>query len=477
MNFKKILAMASLIILLSVSWIILSMPVIKADTPDYFVAGFVYINGEKTDGIEVIVSVPGYENRSNISHYDADYDLHGLYKIGFYADQGQYANFTLHFGNNYVTPTPSNLYIDHPHPYFYYNVNLSITNDQPSSIELISPTDGSKVGSENKATLTVRVTDPDGHKMDVSFYDASTHAQIGGTQVNISSGSTASIVWSGLSAGTIYRWYAVADDGLNTTQSDTWSFTTKSSGGGGNNNPSPPPPPPPPPANQPPVADAGGPYFGLVSQSITFNGSSSYDPDGSITNYTWDFGDGSTGYGVSPTHIYNSAGIYTVTLTVTDNSNATNAVDTNTTTATISEKSFNYPPSIPIVSGPSTGHVNMSYNFTAISTDNDSATIQYTFNWGDGETTTTEFVPNGTAVHLNHTWHVPGNYTIRVMAYDNNTISGTATHYIEITVMSEEPTNNSGATNSLDYTVYYVAAILIILLILIFLLGRKKKKT
>ena len=60
------------------------------DFPDYFVAGFVYINGEKTDGIEVIVSVPGYENRSNISHYDADYDLHGLYKIGFYADQGQY---------------------------------------------------------------------------------------------------------------------------------------------------------------------------------------------------------------------------------------------------------------------------------------------------------------------------------------------------------------------------------------------------
>ena len=152
-------------------------------------------------------------------------------------------------------------------------------------------------------------------------------------------------------------------------------------------------------------------------------------------------------------------------------------MDTNTTTATVSEKSFNYPPSIPIVSGPSTGHVNMSYNFTAISTDNDSATIQYTFNWGDGETTTTEFVPNGTAVHLNHTWHVPGNYTIRVMAYDNNTISGTATHYIEITVMSEEPTNNSGATTSPDYTVYYVAAILVILLILIFLLGRKKKKT
>ena len=315
--------------------------------------------------------------------------------------------------------------------------------------------------------------------MDVSFYDASTHAQIGSTQVNILSGSTASIVWSGLSAGTTYHWYAVADDGLNTTQSDIWSFTTKSSGGGGdnngegNNNP----PPPPPPMNQPPIADAGGPYFDVVNALIEFNGSASHDPDGSIINYTWDFGDGSTGYGVNPTHIYTSAGVYIVTLTVTDDSNAINAVDINTTTATISERSFNYPPSTPVVSGPSTGYVNTSYNFTAVSTDNDSATLQYTFNWGDGETTTTEFVPNGTAVHLNHTWHVPGNYTIRVMAYDSNTVSGTATHYVEITVTSEEPTNNSGSVTSQDYTVYYVAVILIILLILIFLLGRKKKKT
>jgi len=74
------------------------------------------------------------------------------------------------------------------------------------------------------------------------------------------------------------------------------------------------------PSNNPPVADAGGPYTVNVNQSITFDGSSSYDPDDgdSITSYRWDFGDGSTDEGVSPEHTYTSEENYTVELTVTD---------------------------------------------------------------------------------------------------------------------------------------------------------------
>jgi len=74
------------------------------------------------------------------------------------------------------------------------------------------------------------------------------------------------------------------------------------------------------PSNNPPIADAGGPYSGYVNQSITFDGSSSYDPDDgdSITSYQWDFGDGSTGEGVTTQHIYTSEGSYTVELTVKD---------------------------------------------------------------------------------------------------------------------------------------------------------------
>jgi parallel beta-helix repeat protein len=78
------------------------------------------------------------------------------------------------------------------------------------------------------------------------------------------------------------------------------------------------------PSNNPPVADVGGPYTGYANQKITFNGSNSYDPDmeDTITSYHWDFGDGSTGEGVSPKHTYTSEGNYTVNLTVTDSNGA-----------------------------------------------------------------------------------------------------------------------------------------------------------
>lgn len=54
-----------------------------------------------------------------------------------------------------------------------------------------------------------------------------------------------------------------------------------------------------------------------------FSGLGSNDPDGSITQYEWDFGDGTTATGPSPAHTYAAAGSYTVTLTVTDNEGAT----------------------------------------------------------------------------------------------------------------------------------------------------------
>jgi PKD repeat protein len=70
--------------------------------------------------------------------------------------------------------------------------------------------------------------------------------------------------------------------------------------------------------NNPPVAAAGGPYSGATNQPIQFNGSGSSDPDGNGLSYAWDFGDGGTGSGVSPSHTYIAANNYLVTLTVTD---------------------------------------------------------------------------------------------------------------------------------------------------------------
>jgi parallel beta-helix repeat protein len=88
------------------------------------------------------------------------------------------------------------------------------------------------------------------------------------------------------------------------------------------------------PTNQPPVSDPNGHYTGIEGVPMTFNGSGSYDPDGTIVSYEWDFGDGNSSTEMNPTHTYAQDGTYTVTLNVTDNDGAS---DTNTTTATIAE--------------------------------------------------------------------------------------------------------------------------------------------
>jgi PKD repeat protein len=91
------------------------------------------------------------------------------------------------------------------------------------------------------------------------------------------------------------------------------------------------------PAPLPPVADAGGPYDGTEGDTITLDGSGSSDPDGSIVRYDWSIGgDTLEDAGPNPTYTFTTAGVYNVTLTVTDDDGLT---DSDTTTATISSVS------------------------------------------------------------------------------------------------------------------------------------------
>jgi PKD repeat protein len=73
-----------------------------------------------------------------------------------------------------------------------------------------------------------------------------------------------------------------------------------------------------------PTADAGGPYRGMAGIPVLFDGRASSDADGTIRSYAWDFGDGTSGTGVSPTHSYAWEGHYRVSLTVIDDRGAAN---------------------------------------------------------------------------------------------------------------------------------------------------------
>lgn len=73
--------------------------------------------------------------------------------------------------------------------------------------------------------------------------------------------------------------------------------------------------------NRPPVAVPGHDVTARVGETVTLDGSASYDPDSgdSITAYDWDFGDGSAhGSTDKPAHAWATAGTYTLALRVTD---------------------------------------------------------------------------------------------------------------------------------------------------------------
>jgi len=102
-----------------------------------------------------------------------------------------------------------------------------------------------------------------------------------------------------------------------------------------------------PPANVPPVATYS---YSCTNLDCTFDGSGSSDSDGVITDWAWDFDDGSVASGENTAHSFAAGGDYTVALTVTDDDGAT---DTYRSVVTVAPAPVAPPPVEPVVPIPS----------------------------------------------------------------------------------------------------------------------------
>jgi PKD repeat protein len=132
-------------------------------------------------------------------------------------------------------------------------------------------------------------------------------------------------------------------------------------------------------ANQPPVAKAGGPYATPHNRFVRFDASASFDPDGDAMNFLWQFGDGTSGNGVTVTHFYTKDSLYTVILTVTDERGG---IAQDTTTVRV----FNRPP-IAKANGPYVANRVTLLQFSSSgSSDPDDDPLEFSWDFGDFST-------------------------------------------------------------------------------------------
>ena len=222
--------------------------------------------------------------------------------------------------------------------------------------------------------------------------------------------------------------------------------------------------------NSPPVADPGGPYTSKVGDTISFDGSSSYDLDGTIETWSWDFDDGNTGNGETTTHSFGTAGTYTVTLTVTDDEGA---IHNDTTTVVISTSSSSgggggssgggggssggggggttTPTDLVVDAGETYyGVVNKEITITGSATG---GTPPYIFEWdlnNDG------YYDDGIDENLTYSWSTPRQHTIKLKVTDNDDKINTDEATVIVSLLNNPPYNLiiDGITEGKINTVY-----------------------
>ncbi len=172
--------------------------------------------------------------------------------------------------------------------------------------------------------------------------------------------------------------------------------------------------------NVPPQAIfSANPPNGNKGTEITFDASGSRDNDGTIQLYQWDFGDGARSEGKVVTHRYESAGMFTTTLTVTDNRQS----KTNSTRQIRIENAF--PPVAHLNVQPQEGNTNTLFEFDgSTSTDSDGRVQSYEWEFGDGG------IASGSRV--THRFSEKGDFSVVLTVTDNDGLESSKEKSLQI---------------------------------------------
>jgi PKD repeat protein len=173
------------------------------------------------------------------------------------------------------------------------------------------------------------------------------------------------------------------------------------------------------PTNEPPIADPGYPYTGEEGSPVTFDGTSSYDPDGDSLIYEWTFGDNNFGSGPTPSHTYADNGTYNVCLTVTDSEET----DMQCTTADID----NVDPLVEPITAP-VDPLQVGTDVNAEASFTDPGTLDtHTANCDWGDLTPVDIMDPATSpTSASHIYDTPGVYTIELAVTDDDGGVGTS---------------------------------------------------
>ena len=174
----------------------------------------------------------------------------------------------------------------------------------------------------------------------------------------------------------------------------------------------------------PPSADfTYSPTDPSIEDTIDFMDTST-DPDGTITAWDWDFGDGATSTEQNPSHQYADKGEYTVQLTVTDNDGLTNTAEQTITLR-------NLPPTASFTYSPSEPTVGEEVLFSDASSDPEGQPItSWTWDFGDG-TTSNEQNPT-------HVYETSGSYLVTLTVTDVEGLEGISSKTAKVQPVEEE---------------------------------------